>query len=58
MCRFLDAGMTTGTSRSVGRRPKTDVAQGTPTCAVQQVGSYMGYPGRAANVATMAVHDP
>jgi hypothetical protein len=29
-----------------------------PTCAVQQVGSYLGYSGRGANAFGKAAHDP
>jgi hypothetical protein len=37
---------------------ESEVGPGLPTYALQQVGSYLGYTGRAANVATKAAHDP
>jgi hypothetical protein len=40
------------------RHSKLDAGAHGPTCAVQSVVSYLGYTGRAANVAGMAAHDP
>jgi hypothetical protein len=34
------------------------LAQGCPLWALQQVGGYLGYTGRAENVAATAAHDP
>jgi hypothetical protein len=34
------------------------IGPGLPTCALQQVGSYLGYTGRAANIVAEAAPDP